>query len=275
MHAELFTAAGTAQWRDYLTVSGSMIGVRFSGATVQTRYFHKDHLGSIAVITDENGAVLERLSYDAWGKRRFPTGVDDPSGSFATSSQTSRGFTGEEMLGDVGLVHLNGRVYDPYVGRMMSADPLVPDPTDGQAWNRYSYVINNPLTFTDPSGYCFLGLCGLFNPISKFFNRIGNGIQKFLQKNPLVGAIIKIAGAILSSVACGPAAPICAAAAAAGLPRLHGVASIAGGVHLRRQRQSVQSHRDLPAAHLGVPYSASRSSARACCAAGSSRGMKS
>jgi RHS repeat-associated protein len=88
------------------------------------------------------------------GKRRFATGADDPTGSI--TSQTIRGFTGQEELADVGLVHLNGRVYDPLVGRMMSADPFVPDPLNGQAWNRYAYVINNPLSITDPNGYCFL-----------------------------------------------------------------------------------------------------------------------
>jgi RHS repeat-associated protein len=48
------------------------------------------------------------------------------------------------LRADVGLVHLNGRIYDPLIARMMSADPMVPDPMNGQAWNRYSYVINNP-----------------------------------------------------------------------------------------------------------------------------------
>jgi len=71
---------------------------------------HTDNLSSIAVITDESGAVAERLSYDAWGKRRFPNGADDPSGNLNSRSQTTRGFTGQEELDDVGLVHLNGRV---------------------------------------------------------------------------------------------------------------------------------------------------------------------
>jgi RHS repeat-associated protein len=110
--------------------------VLHSDESVSTRYFHTDHLGSIAVITSETGAVVERDSYDAWGKRRFATGADDPTGSI--TSQTIRGFTGQEELADVGLVHLNGRVYDPLIGRMMSADPFVPDPLNGQAWNRYA-----------------------------------------------------------------------------------------------------------------------------------------
>jgi hypothetical protein len=86
-------------------------------------------------------------------------------------------------------VHLNGRVYDPLVGRMMSADPVVPDPMNGQTWNRYSYVANNPLSFTDPSGYCFLGLCGFFNSIGNFFNSIGNVFRSV----PILGSIVQIA----------------------------------------------------------------------------------
>src|SRR5262249_50549458 len=129
--------------------------------------------------------------------------------------QTIRGFTGQEMLASVGLVHLNGRVYDPTTGRMTSADPVVPDPLNGQTWNRYSYVGNNPLAFTDPTGYCFLGLCNLFNDISTFFNRVFNGIQKFLQRNPIIGSILKIIGGAISLAICGPLAPECLAAGAA------------------------------------------------------------
>jgi RHS repeat-associated protein len=152
VHVELFTSGTTGQWNEYLAFGDTLIGVRFehSDATIATRYFHLDHLGSVAVLTDETGAVVERNSYDAWGKRRAPNGADDPSGSI--TSQTTGGFTGQEMLADVGLVHLNGRVYDPLVGRMMSADPVVPDLGDGQSWNRYCYVINNPLRYTDTSG---------------------------------------------------------------------------------------------------------------------------
>jgi RHS repeat-associated protein len=67
------------------------------------------------VLTDEAGAVVERLSFDPWGKRRQPNGADDPAGTI--TSQTSKGFTGHEELDSVGLVHMNGRVYDPVIGR--------------------------------------------------------------------------------------------------------------------------------------------------------------
>ena len=130
MHAEL-VASGTSNGATISAPVDAMVGMRVqSGSTVTTRYFHTDHLGSIAVITDESGAVVERDGYDAWGKRRFPNGTDDPTGSI--TSQTTRGFTGQEELSDVGLVHLNGRVYDPLIARMMSADPMVPDPMNAQ-----------------------------------------------------------------------------------------------------------------------------------------------
>jgi RHS repeat-associated protein len=213
VHVEYFSAS-TSQWNEYLVAGGQMVGVRFerSDSTVATRYFHPDHLGSVAVITEETGAVAERLSYDAWGKRRFPNGADDPAGSI--TSQTTVGFTGQEELADVGLVHLNGRVYDPVIGRMMSADPYVPDPTNGQAWNRYSYVINNPLAFTDPNGYCFLGLCSVWNSIGTFVDR---AVGSFIRSHPIVGTIIEIGGAaICSALGCGPFYAAAVAALSAG-----------------------------------------------------------
>jgi len=72
-------------------------------------------------------------------------------------SLTPRGYTGHEMLDDLGLVHMNGRIYDPLLGRFLSADPVVQFPGSLQSYNRYSYVMNNPLTLTDPTGYeCML-----------------------------------------------------------------------------------------------------------------------
>ncbi|WP_217653638.1 RHS repeat-associated core domain-containing protein [Janthinobacterium lividum] len=69
----------------------------------------------------------------------------------------NRGFTGHEMLDQLDLVHMNGRVYDPLLGKFMSADPVIQDPMNGQNYNRYSYVLNNPTNLTDPTGFRFEG----------------------------------------------------------------------------------------------------------------------
>jgi len=212
VRAELFQGASN-RWNEYLMVGSKLIGLRvlLPDETDTFRYFHKDHLGSVAVITDGGGAVVERISYDAWGKRRFANGADDPSGSIA--SQTTRGYTGHEHLDAVGLIHMNGRVYDPLIGRMTSADPFVPDAMNGQAWNRYSYVVNNPLQFTDPDGYCFLGLCGIGKAISRVFH----GVQKAFRSISILGDIIKIGVTAICAATPGCQAflPIIAAAASA------------------------------------------------------------
>ncbi len=153
-------------WNDYLYAGGEMVGVqkRLDGGAVQsTRYFVKDHLGSIAVLTTETGVVAERLAFDAWGKRRNANGSDDVPGTL--TAQTTRGFTGHEMIDEFDLVNMNGRIYDPLIGRFLSADPMIHDATNGQDLNRYSYVHNNPLSYTDMNGY------GFFKSIGKFFKK--------------------------------------------------------------------------------------------------------
>lgn len=134
------------------------------------RYIHKDHLGSVDAITDANGVVVERQSFDAWGRRRKVThegGSWQVSYSGATaSSETHRGFTGHEMLDAVQLVHMGGRIYDPLTARFLSPDPFVQSPDNLQNLNRYSYVLNNPLSFTDPSGFFFKKL---FKTVAKMF----------------------------------------------------------------------------------------------------------
>jgi RHS repeat-associated protein len=141
--------SGTVEHRHTLYGGGKPIGEVLTfdgGAPSQTRYFHSDQQGSITAVTDQNGVVVTRFRYDPWGKQAFVlgsnTGID----------QTRQGHTAHEML-DSGLTHMNGRLYDPVLARFVSADPHVDNPFDLQSLNRYSYVNNNPLGFTDPSGY--------------------------------------------------------------------------------------------------------------------------
>lgn len=160
---------GVVTHKDYLSAGKRTVAIReaVEGGGVTTKYLHQDHLGSTDAITDENGQVLERLSFTAFGSRRAANDWQAAMG--LTSAQTTRGYTGHEQLDEVGLVHMNGRVYDPELGRFLSADPNVQAPLNPQNLNRYSYVNNNPLSYTDPSGFFFKKL---FKSIKKLFNKV-------------------------------------------------------------------------------------------------------
>jgi RHS repeat-associated protein len=103
--------------------------------------------------------VTARDAYDPFGKRRFANGNYDAAGALvvdwspAVNSGTDRGFTGHEQLDDIGLTHMNGRMYDASIGRFLSVDRAVTQPYELQSYNRYSYVENRPLNSTDPSGW--------------------------------------------------------------------------------------------------------------------------
>ena len=110
-------------------------------------YLHRDHLGSIALTTDENGVPESHSNYAPFGTQ---------TSSADSSYPQNRGFTDHEHLAvdaEAGLIHMNGRVYDPAIGRFLSPDPIIQDPYNSQNYNRYSYVLNNPLSMVDPSGY--------------------------------------------------------------------------------------------------------------------------
>ncbi len=160
----VISAAGTEQ-RHYVYANGTAIAqhsINPSG-TSSTRYFYRDHLGSVTLIADESGSVTERLSYDANGKRRFASGADDPSNTLVGSA-TDLGFTGHEQLEENGLIHMNGRLYDPRIARFVSADPTAPSRVSGQALNRYAYVLNNPFVYVDPTGFVPGSICNA-NPM--------------------------------------------------------------------------------------------------------------
>jgi RHS repeat-associated protein len=149
--------SGPTEHRHYLGVPGltaALFTTRSSGTstTATLRYFHHDHLGSIAAISNEAGTVVERLAYDPWGKRRYANGLPD-SQDVLTGENTERGYTEHEHLDEMDAIHMNGRIYDPLIGRFMSADPTVPYPFDLRSFNRYSYARNNPLRFVDLTGF--------------------------------------------------------------------------------------------------------------------------
>lgn len=120
-------------------------------------YLHRDNLGSILAISNTGGDIIEKRFFDAWGNLKALTDVSgitktDPAELMFASMFIDRGYTGHEHLSTVGLINMNARVYDPILRKFLSADNLVSDPYNTQAYDRYSYVLNNPLLYIDPSG---------------------------------------------------------------------------------------------------------------------------
>jgi RHS repeat-associated protein len=121
------------------------------------QFLLNDHLGSTDTIVSENGEIISANRFDPFGLRRKDNQENADADYLATRDQvnfetTNRGYTGHEQLDSVQLVHMNGRVYDPVIGRFLSTDQYVQFPHFSQSYNRYSYVMNNPLSYTDPSG---------------------------------------------------------------------------------------------------------------------------
>ena len=157
-----------------------------SRTAISTDYLITDHLGSIDAIADSSGALLYDLSFDAWGRRRAADStfaiINTPATALTTL--TPRGFTGHEMLDTVGLIHMNGRVYDPRLGRFTSADPIVQFPHYSQSFNHYSYVLNNPLSLTDPSGHflpLIAGVIAVAQGLTAGYVALTVGIAAFAQ----------------------------------------------------------------------------------------------
>ena len=121
--------------------AGQHIAVRQNGALF---YLHGDHLGSTSVTTDHTGAKTHDVRYFAYGAPR--TGD-----LFALP--TDHTFTGQKLDRGTGLMYYGARYYDPALGMFLSPDTVVPEPGNPQALNRYAYVNNNPLRYTDPSGH--------------------------------------------------------------------------------------------------------------------------
>ena len=182
----------------------------------KTQYLIKDHLGSTELVLNHSTSgdiVAEDMSFDAWGQRRKGnnwTPMTTIELMNFDSSTTTKGFTGHEMLDEVGLIHMNGRIYDPRLGRFMQADLWVQYPTNLQSYNLYGYVHNNPLRFVDPSGY------GFFDKLARPFKHVIRGIFKILGPE-ISSAIVNI-----GSMFCGPAAPLCKAVGTYDLNRAFG-----------------------------------------------------
>jgi RHS repeat-associated protein len=175
-------------------VAGQAMQTYYSAGNAHLKWLYKDNLGSLVAITNDGGKLLTRFSYDAFGFQKViePTQFErdnyyafNLSNLLAKIPDNIRGYTNHEPVGDDGrIIHMNGRIYDPTLGRFLQADPIIQSPSDSQSYNRYSYVMNNPLTLTDPSGFSWL---------SKTWKKI----------KPFIGVIVAVVGSIVCP-ACSP-----------------------------------------------------------------------
>lgn len=143
---------GVTQHLHYVDAGqGTVALVVITNNTTKVYYTYTDHLGSILTATASNAVVHAEQNFDPWGRKRhastwnyFPIGTG-PDWLY-------RGYTAHEHLNEFDLINMNGRLYDPIVGRMLSTDNYVQRPGSTQSYNRYSYAFNNPLKYVDPSG---------------------------------------------------------------------------------------------------------------------------
>ena len=145
---------GTPVHRCYVAAgSATLVLSRQAGGGNAAAYLHTEALGSTDVVTYGGGKAPDRQSYDAFGARRSPVWKPNAPPVALGSDVSPVGYTGHESDDDLGLVNMRGRIYDPTLGRFLQVDPIVSHPHYGQSWNPYSYVMNSPLNFTDPSGF--------------------------------------------------------------------------------------------------------------------------
>ncbi|MDH4055663.1 MAG: DUF4329 domain-containing protein [Gammaproteobacteria bacterium] len=156
---EKHTADGITKHRHYINAGDQPVALltRPSSGANTTQYLLLDHLGSVAEITNSLGTLDVPENFAAFGERRDASDWSGPPSvgeEAAMNAVTQRGFTFHTNSEGSSLIHMNGRIADGLTGRFLSPDPYVFEPQLTQSFNRYSYVRNNPLTYTDPSGFC-------------------------------------------------------------------------------------------------------------------------
>jgi len=171
---------------------------------------YKDHVGSIVAVTNGlgNPGIVTRQNFDAWGQHRDPLTWDATINS-SVPSWLYRAFTGHEDLPGFALVNMNGRMYDPVNGRMLSLDNYVASPSRTETLNRYAYCNNNPLKYTDPSGQWVnlvigAAIGGVMNLVMNNY-RIDNGgdALKYFLVGTAVGAVSAGVGSGVSAAIAG------------------------------------------------------------------------
>ena len=157
-----FEADNDGSWRAYLDDIAVLSYTPQRGHLLH--FTLRDRLGSATTMADQNGNIVSQRYFDPFGRTtdlgynhkldiQNKNTVLSQLQDLAVTNKNRRGFTDHEHLNEQQLIHMNGRIYDYNLGRFMSVDPLIQSPTSTQSVNPYSYIMNNPLAGTDPTGY--------------------------------------------------------------------------------------------------------------------------
>ncbi|NKE71607.1 FG-GAP-like repeat-containing protein [Candidatus Manganitrophus noduliformans] len=198
----------------YIFAGSQRVALKPVGSS-EVYYYQPDHLGSSNVVTNQAGTKLQELTYYPYGQTRTNTG----------SINVNHKYTSQELDSSTGLYFYNARYYDPVLGRFISPDTIVPGRRNPQNLNRYSYVSNNPINYTDPSGHWKL---------RNFLKSVGNVAAWVAAPNLMAQRTIFLAlpqtyqtrviqiSSVAGSIACPACAPAIAAASAMVLADMNG-----------------------------------------------------
>ena len=174
--------------------------------TGATQYWHGDHLGSSSVITDSTGAKVQTLAYYPFGDLRTNQSVTTPAINVPYK------YTGKELDASSNLYFYEARYYHPVFGRFISPDTIVANPRDPQSLNRYSYVGNNPLKYTDPTGHLKIKFKHILRGLGWAFQPM---LMQFVDQTTRQYTL-PVAAGVIGSFICGPACGGAASGAVSG-----------------------------------------------------------
>ena len=170
----------TERHLDYIYADGKVVAIHVMETNSESLYYLlTDHLGSWNMVMDEDKNIVQQTHFDPWGNRMTYTDWSLPQTQ--TTFTFDRGFTGHEHYDRVNVINMNARLYDPVIGRFFSPDPFVQAPDFTQAFNRYSYCMNNPVMYSDPTGEFLgipmLGLAFIADLTSNLINGVDHPVQ--------------------------------------------------------------------------------------------------
>ncbi|MCL9804605.1 hypothetical protein NAT51_03670 [Flavobacterium amniphilum] len=185
-----FTTPTSIEFTTYVggDAYNASVVVKSDGTNQNYFYLHRDYQGSIMAITNANGGIVEKRLYNPWGEiLKIQDGAEN---NLSKLTFFDRGYTGHQHLESVGLIHMNGRLYDPKLHRFLQPDNFVQDPYNTQSFNRYGYCWNNPFKYTDKNGE---------ELVSAILIGAGIAFAAYLTTNLVNGTPITLKGALMAT----------------------------------------------------------------------------